>query len=31
MTVQDIQQHWSITKQLANRALREIEHLDEPD
>jgi hypothetical protein len=30
MTVQDIQQHWSITKQLANRALREIEHLDEP-
>jgi len=28
MTVTDVEYHWSITKQLANRALREIEQLD---
>jgi hypothetical protein len=28
MTVADVQYHWSITKQLANRSLREIDQLD---
>jgi hypothetical protein len=28
MTVTDVQYHWSITKQLANRSLREVEQLD---
>ena len=28
MTVADIQRHWSITKQLANRSIREAERLD---